>query len=75
MDVQEPGRIHFLGDSNGNPRGTPSADVRRFTSVAKADFLQQLYAGLRPSKPKSGLPGGLKGLLHPHGDTATLDAL
>ena len=47
--MQEPGRIHFLGDSNGNPRGTPSADVQRFTSVAKADFLQQLYR--RPERP------------------------
>jgi hypothetical protein len=33
--------------------------------VAKADFFQQLTAGLRPSKPKSGLPGTPEGLLHP----------
>ncbi len=57
MDVQEPGRIHCLGDSNGNPRGTPSADVRRFTSVAKADFLQQLYRRPPSQQAKIGLAG------------------
>jgi len=41
----------------------------------KPIFFSSFTAGLRPSKPKSGLPGGLKGLLHPRGDIATLEAL
>src|ERR1043165_2919420 len=39
----------------------------------KAGHFWRHTAGLRPSKPKTGLPGTPKGLLHPHRDTATLD--
>ena len=39
--------------------------VRDVPSAAEAGGAFSFYAGLRPSKPKSGLPGAPKDLLHP----------
>jgi len=55
--------VNLAEDIGHNGKRASSATYRNskvsqsFTSAAKADFFNSFIAGLRPSKPKSGLPG------------------